>query len=273
MPHRRKRRQKLPSFQPLPFPSRLPTMVRKQRAIPSLLREWEKVKRKKKKRMSCSHQHHSCGHNHGEGDDDDHVEPGQGQQDLLYSLIDKQGVTCLNESSPDMALAILKPFDQRKDETTYLESDCDDQLILRIPFTSSVKIRSLLFKSGPPDQTPDQLHLYVNLDHQPLDFDSAASSTPPPTSKLESVPVTREVVEFPLRASKFSDVRNLTIFVPSSLGGETSRIYFLGFKGESSNVGRSAAPTNIVYESAPRLQDHAKVKGTESGANSFGQGR
>ncbi|EPQ31010.1 uncharacterized protein PFL1_01199 [Pseudozyma flocculosa PF-1] len=222
----------------------------------------------------------SCGHAH---DDDDHVKPGEGQQDLLYSCINRDGVIALNEETPGSGVKVLKPYDQRASEDEYLESSADDQLILYIPFTGSVKLRSMMLKTGPADQTPSEIHLYVNRDD--LDFDAAnelsalpdtataaAGGQGRPAQKLTSIPVTRDPVEIPLKPAKFPDVRSISLFVPSSVGGDTSRIYFVGFKGEHRQM-RREGPTNIIYEAAPSLKDHQKVKGTEAGASSFGQGQ
>jgi hypothetical protein len=50
--------------------------------------------------------------------------------------------------------------------------------------------------------------------------------------------------------------------VPAASGGERVRLYYVGLRGEYFGP-RAKAPTNIVYESAPQLKDHAKV-GTET---------
>jgi PITH domain len=219
-----------------------------------------------------SHHHHDhgdgCGHEHN---DDDHIKPGEGQQDSLYSRIDRDNVTGLNEQIPEMTKRIIKPFDKQTDENEYVESDADDQLIIRIPFIGSVKLRAIIMKAGPNEQTPEELHVFANRDE--LDFDQASSGAPEPTQKLSSIAVGREVISYPLKTAKFNNVRSIHIFVPKSLGGDTTRIYFLGFKGEWLGEHRREGPTNIIYESAPQVKDHAKIPGTESGAHSLGPGR
>lgn len=44
-------------------------------------------------------------------------------------------------------------------EQLAIESDADDQLIIKIPFTGSIKLRSILLRSGPESQTPSKLVL------------------------------------------------------------------------------------------------------------------
>ncbi|WFD32608.1 hypothetical protein MSPP1_003656 [Malassezia sp. CBS 17886] len=241
--------------------------------------------------MSCGHEH---GHAHGHAHDDaDHIRPGevggawtlsqtQGQQDMLYASIDRDHVTALNERDAvcrrghgahrqGMAAGIIKPYDERLDETRYLESDVDDELIVHVPFAGSVQLRALMLKSGPAGATPRAVHVYKNLES--LDFDDAARGAPPPAQKLESIPETREVVELPLLAARFPDVQSVTLYIPGcvSSGEAHTRIYFVGFRGAPKTAQRSG-PQTLVYEAAPRATDHAKVPGTHSGAHAF-QGR
>jgi hypothetical protein len=218
-----------------------------------------------------SHPHHHsggcCGHEH---DDDDHIKQGEGQQDFLYGRIDRDNVSALNEQREGMVKAVVKPYDRRTDEDEFVESDADDQLIVRIPFIGGVKLRALVLKAGPADKTPSEVHLYANREE--LDFDTASSGVPEPTQKLASIAMGREAIEYPLKASKFNNVRTLHLFVPASSGAETSRIYFIGFKGEWLGEQRREGPTNIVYESAPQLKDHKKIPGTDGVGHTLGPG-
>ncbi|UZJ51334.1 hypothetical protein CBS101457_000654 [Exobasidium rhododendri] len=213
------------------------------------------------------HQHHEgCGHEH----DDDHIKPGEGQQDFLYSQIDRDNVTALNEQTSGMGRKTIKSYDKIMDETEYLESDADDQLIIRIPFTGVVKLRALMLKAGPADLTPSEIFVYSNL--ETLDFDEASDEVVKATQKLSSIAVTREQVSYPLKTAKFNNVRSVTLFIPRAAGANTSRIYFIGFKGEWLGTQRREGPSNIVYESSPQVKDHTKIPGTESGSHTLGPG-
>jgi hypothetical protein len=179
-------------------------------------------------------------------------------------------VTCLNEQVAGMCIKTIKPYDKQNDEIDYLESDADDQLIIRVPFIGSVKLRSLMIKTSPAENTPTEIHLFSNL--ETLDFEEASNETVPATQKLQSVAVSRETVTYPLKTAKFNNVRSITLFVPASRGGDTSRVYFIGFRGEWLGNQRRDGPSNIVYESSPQIKDHAKIPGTEAGSQSFGPG-
>lgn len=170
-----------------------------------------------------------------------------------------------------MATKVIKPYDQREDETMFVESSVDDQMIIRIPFIGSVKLRALVLKAGPSDKTPSEVHVYANREE--LDFDAANDGTPAPEQKLSSIAVTRQAVEYPLKTAKFNNVRSLHLFIPGTVGSaETTNIYYIGLKGEWLGIQNRQGPTNIVYESAPQVKDHAKVPGLEGASHSFGQG-
>ncbi|CDS01797.1 uncharacterized protein SPSC_06459 [Sporisorium scitamineum] len=222
--------------------------------------------------MSHHHSHTGpCGHAHHH-DDDSHVKPNEGDQDLLYSSIDRDRVVALNETVPNSAALTIKTWERRADPEPQVISDADDQLIIHIPFTPSVKLSTFLFRpASQPELTPSVIKLYKNLPPNALNFDDIASLTE--TSKLESIPTvqdTSQVIGFPLQPVKWSNTDSITLFIESSLGADQSGIQFLGFKGKSSGISREA-PTNIVYESAPQLKDHNKVGADSlSSAHSFG---
>jgi hypothetical protein len=69
------------------------------------------------------------------------------------------------------------------------------------------------------------------------------------------------VQELAVRRARFARATRLSLFFPDNFGDEddTTRISYLGFRGEWMQLGR--APANIVYESAANPADHA-VKGT-----------
>ncbi|SPO24544.1 uncharacterized protein UTRI_03813 [Ustilago trichophora] len=225
--------------------------------------------------MSHNHSHSGpCGHDHHH-DDDSHVKPDEGDQDLLYSSIDRDRIITLNETISGSGALIFKPWDRRFDPHPELLSDADDQLIIHIPFTSSVKLSTLLFRpSSNPQFTPESIKLYKNLPESNISFEDLPSLPQNKiTTTLNSIPTisdTTQIIPFPLAPVKWSNTDSVTIFIESSLGQNQSAIQFLGFKGKSSGYKRQA-PQNIVYESAPQLKDHSKV-GTDSLSSAHGFG-
>lgn len=53
----------------------------------------------------------------------------------------------------------------------FLQSDCDEQLLITLEFNQQVKIHSLKF-NGPQDKGPKTIRIFINQPN-PLDFDSA----------------------------------------------------------------------------------------------------
>lgn len=71
---------------------------------------------------------------------------------------------------------IFKPFDNRFEELPYLESDCDQELIIFIPFTGCIKLKSIAILGGPGEKAPATMKAYVN--REDVDFDTVQNITP-----------------------------------------------------------------------------------------------
>ncbi|THG99737.1 hypothetical protein EW026_g2661 [Hermanssonia centrifuga] len=157
-----------------------------------------------------------------------------------------------NGSGPE----IIKPWHERMNEDIFLDSDADDQMIIRIPFTGAVKLRALLLKTGPTDQTPAKVGIFSNVDH--LDFSEIASGKP--TQEFE-IAQGREVGEYHVMPAKFPAVTSITLFFPASQGAENIRIYYVGFLGQWTE--RKFEPIITVYESRANPADHKRIPGTD----------
>ena len=103
------------------------------------------------------------------------------------------------------------------------------------------------------EDSPDQMKAFVN--REDVDFDSVESITPDQTWDLiRDVP--RDVLpEYPTKITKFSNLRNLTLFFPSNFSGsDVSRIAYIGLKGEWTALNRD--PIITLYEAAANPADH-----------------
>ncbi|KAI0028976.1 galactose-binding domain-like protein [Vararia minispora EC-137] len=198
----------------------------------------------------CADEHHDHGHEH----DHDHDMPGGGPQDNLFVHIDRENVVALNSTS--QGSTVIKPWHERTDETKFVESDADDQLILRVPFTGSVKLRSLLLKTGPADLTPTKVALFPNIES--FDFSDLADREP---THQHPVAQSRDVGEYALKPAKFSSVSTITLFFPAAQGGDVTRVYYVGFLGQFTQ--HRVAPIITVYEAQANPADHQKIKGTD----------
>ncbi|KAI8918840.1 galactose-binding domain-like protein [Entophlyctis helioformis] len=217
--------------------------------------------------MSCqdeshSHDHsgHSHGHGHGHGHDHDHDHdgPDRGDEFTLYTQVNYDGVRCLNEAADGSARKVFKPWDQRFDTTAFIESDADEQLILFIPFTGLVKLKSIALLGFNDSSTPATMKAFTN--REDVDFDTVESTTAQQEWELiESVPSKDSIPEYPTKMARFSNLRNLTLYFPANFGASTTKIRYIGLKGEWTQISKN--PVITLYESAPNPNDH-KIKGT-----------
>ncbi|KAL4804220.1 PITH domain-containing protein [Aspergillus unguis] len=146
----------------------------------------------------------------------------------------------LNESKPSALEGKGKSKDGAAD---WVESDTDEQLMLFIPFLSTLKVHSLHITSLPPSgddedeevMRPKTIHIYTNRSHV-LGFDEADGETPVQAITLESGdwdPKTG-TAKIDLRFVKFQSVFSLNVFVVDGDGdGEKTRIDRIRIFGEA----------------------------------------
>jgi len=205
------------------------------------------------------HQHdNGCGHE-SHDHDHDHDTSDLGPQDNLFAHIDRSNVVALNTNG--VGSEVIKPWHNRLDESISLESDADDQIIIHIPFTGTVRLRSLLLKTGPTDQTPVKVALYANEAN--LDFDDVGEKNP--TQEFD-VAQGRELGEYAVKVAKFSNISSLTLFFPGSQGAASTQIYYVGFLGHWTE--RKNNPIITVYETQANLADHEKIQGIDGATSS-----
>ncbi|KAG7094789.1 hypothetical protein E1B28_005604 [Marasmius oreades] len=146
----------------------------------------------------------------------------------LFSCIDRDNVHGLNLTVPEDAKELIKPWDQREQTDKFADSGVDDQIVIHVPFTQNVRIKSILLKVGRGESAPRHLRVYAN--HPTIvDFQDAETTKPQiDITLLEE----SHVVEYPVRVAAFASINSLSIFFSDSVGAETSRVYFIGFKGD-----------------------------------------
>lgn len=157
----------------------------------------------------------------GSGQDSGSTESGgqpYGPHVDLTSFITKSGCECLNESD-DHPLAHC--LDNSKQ--TYLESDCDEQLIITLSFSQPIKLHSIKIKAS-EEYGPKTLKLFLNQPSS-LDFDKAESSEPIQLVELNPDDLVEDAKPVQLKYVKFQNVNSLTIFVKDNqTGKDTTRI-------------------------------------------------
>lgn len=144
-------------------------------------------------------------------------------------------------------------LDESEKQKDWVESDTDEQLMLYIPFQSTLKVHTLHITSLPPKGTdhesdnlpmrPNTLHLYTNR-AQVLGFEEAEDLPPTQTITLQAQDwddITG-TAKAELRFVKFQKVSSLILFVADGDGdGEKvriDRVRIIGEKGEKRELGK-----------------------------------
>ncbi|XP_057813482.1 uncharacterized protein LOC131027440 isoform X1 [Cryptomeria japonica] len=190
--------------------------------------------------MACLH-NHSC------------EEHECGSQWSLYNYIDISRVSALNESVTGSVKSLFKSWELRLDTSSErLESnEGDPELIVFIPFTSDVKIKSISIVGGTGGTSPSRLRAFIN--REGIDFSDAQEITP--VQEWELAENVNGELEYQTKYSRFQGVANLTLHFPENFGAETTQIYYIGLRGEATQMKRDVVAT-IVYEALPNPSDH-----------------
>ncbi|KAJ7269882.1 galactose-binding domain-like protein [Mycena rebaudengoi] len=156
----------------------------------------------------------------------------------LFGFVDKDNVHGLNLAVPEDAKEIIKPWDERDSTLKYVDSGVDDQIILHIPFTQNVRLKSILLKLGRGEVTPRHLRVFAN---HPTIVDFADAETTTPQLNISLLEGETGVIEYPLRVAAFTSITSLSLFFSDSVGGDVSRIYYVGFKGDAKSAQREVS--------------------------------
>ena len=163
---------------------------------------------------SHSHGHGHGGHGHSHSHNDAQHQKDHGGESL-YPYIDKDKVSCLNEREDGMAKAVFKPWQKRLEELPRLESEEDDpELLIRVSFTSAVRLRTFCMIGGGNGTAPSKLKFFINKEN--IDFEEAQAMKA--TQEFEVAEDFKGEVNYPVIASRFNNVSSLTIYVQDVSG-------------------------------------------------------
>ena len=123
-----------------------------------------------------------------------------------------------------------------------------------ISFAGVVKLHAILLRSSADSSAPKTLKLFINRDD--LDFSTASDLQPTQTLELSQ---TSEIQEMPVKRALFGNTYNISLFIEDNFGDDVSRIFWIGFKGEFTNITRE--PVEVLYEKAANPKDHTLIQG------------
>ena len=143
----------------------------------------------------------------------------------------------------------------------------DEQLIITVPFTCAVKIKSITIVGSATDTDSNASELHVFLNRDDVDFDNVESldstqSWELPARRVDAVD--GEQLHYPTAFAKFQNVQTLVLYIPANYGAELTKILFLGFRGVSTADRRGVV--HATYEARAVPTDH-KPSEAVSGAS------
>jgi len=129
----------------------------------------------------------------------------------LTSFVDVKQTECLNQKTEHHVRGVFN-----NNPAEYLESDCDEQLLLSVAFNQQVKLHSIKFVSPDMAKAPKTVKLYVNRSN--MSFGDTESTEVTQKVVLTEADYEKDAVTN-LRFVKFQQVTSLAIFIEDNLGG------------------------------------------------------
>ncbi|KAK6633162.1 hypothetical protein RUM43_012906 [Polyplax serrata] len=152
-----------------------------------------------------------------------------GHSDLVCHILKTQ-CECMNESDGHPFLTV---FDN---DDSYLESDCDAQLIMAVTFQQPVKIHSIKIRA-PQTNGPKDIKIFIN---QPQTLGFEAGEFNIPVQELSLTPQQLNGSPIALSYVKFQNVSNIQLYVKNNQNAtENTIVTQLGF------IGTPLATTNM----------------------------
>ena len=121
---------------------------------------------------------HGHSHSHGHSHDCDHsCSHDDPDGDSLLQYVDTTRTKVLNSRRSGDANNAFKSFSNRRDREAFIESEEDDpELILHIPFTVAVNVKSICISGDADGSSPAQVKMF--RDRSDIDFDLAHELKP-----------------------------------------------------------------------------------------------
>lgn len=132
----------------------------------------------------------------------------------------------------------------------HIDSDCDQELLFNIPFTGNVKLKAIRIIGPEDDSHPKKMKLFKNRPKMTFDDVNAKAD-----QEFELEQDLTGSIEYSTKVVTFNNVHHLSIYFPTNFGEDTTRIYYIGLRGEFSEAHHHGV-TICTYESAANPSDH-----------------
>ena len=188
----------------------------------------------------------------------------------LYSHLDRDETSAMNNEEGSIVMDIFKPYVRRLENDVTLSSDADEELLINAVFSSPTNIRKLMFIGGgnSSGQHPNKVKCYVNKDD--LDFSNIEQYTPSQEFNLDINEL--GTIEILTSVREFTGVYRVALFFPSNHGsGDKTTLSYIGMQGEHTHYRREAV-TDTVFEVLCNGQDLAEGEGIHDHSHSHAHG-
>ncbi|KAJ3654058.1 hypothetical protein Zmor_013272 [Zophobas morio] len=185
-----------------------------------------------------------------EGDHQHRDTPEMGIEYSLYTKINKDNLECLNEAVEGSGKTVFKPWEERMNFDLFVDSDADEELLFNIPFTGNVKLKGIIIIGEDSDTHPSKIRMFKN--RPSMTFDDVGATA---DQEFQLHVDNQGTLEYATKIVTFNSVHHLTLHFPSNFGAETTRIYYIGLRGEYSEAHHHGV-TICTYEARPNVSDH-----------------
>ncbi|XP_051520377.1 PITH domain-containing protein 1 isoform X2 [Myxocyprinus asiaticus] len=114
----------------------------------------------------------------------------------------------------------------------------------------SVKLKGIIISGEDDESHPAEIRLYKNIPQ--MSFDDT-SREPEQAFRLNRDPLAE--LEYPTKIARFSNVQHLSVHISRNFGAESTRVYYIGLRGEFTEAHRHEV-TICNYEAAANPADH-----------------
>lgn len=155
----------------------------------------------------------------------------------------------------------MRPFKDRKnDSIPPTRSSHGKELVIYIPFTGEIRIKSVCVIGGEDGTAPSKLKLYKDV--EAVDINILEDKKPVQIIDLSEVNPNGEL-EYMVNMSKFNNVSNIVVGFDENFGAPNTSIQFLGFKGEK--LREKVKVVQTVYEIQANIAEFKKIHGEGAG--------
>ena len=189
-----------------------------------------------------------------------------GEEETIVDLtgsVAKDEVFALNEKVHQSCQKLFKIKEEMLERNNFCDSnDGDTDLVIYIPFSAQVNLRSMTIIGGEDGMSPYKLKVFVNKKESEIDFDLKEANC---EQEINCVENPDGKLRYFLKANKFHSVWSLTFVVTSNYGADNTRFYYIGFEGVNTHKRKtfklqigdtSKNPAKIAHTQETHINDN-----------------